>query len=52
MDLNHVTLTGVLEQDPITRFANHGIQAMHKLGIEATFENDCDKSILRPLIHS
>jgi hypothetical protein len=26
MDLNHVTLTGVLERDPITRFADHGTQ--------------------------
>src|SRR4051812_9805294 len=25
-DLNHVTLTGVLERDPITRFADHGTQ--------------------------
>ena len=24
MDLNHVTLTGCLERDPITRFADHG----------------------------
>ena len=24
MDLNHVTLTGTLERDPITRFADHG----------------------------
>jgi single-stranded DNA-binding protein len=24
MDLNHVTLTGVLERDPITRFADYG----------------------------
>jgi single-strand DNA-binding protein len=26
MDLNHVTLTGVIERDPITRFADHGTQ--------------------------
>lgn len=26
MDLNHVTLTGTLERDPITRFADHGTQ--------------------------
>ena len=26
MDLNHVTLTGILERDPITRFADHGTQ--------------------------
>lgn len=26
MDLNHCTLTGVLERDPITRFADHGTQ--------------------------
>lgn len=25
-DLNHCTLTGVLERDPITRFADHGTQ--------------------------
>jgi single-stranded DNA-binding protein len=25
-DLNHITLTGVLERDPITRFADHGTQ--------------------------
>jgi single-stranded DNA-binding protein len=25
-DLNHVTLTGTLERDPITRFADHGTQ--------------------------
>jgi single-stranded DNA-binding protein len=25
-DLNHVTLTGVLARDPITRFADHGTQ--------------------------
>ena len=25
-DLNHVTLTGVLERDPMTRFADHGTQ--------------------------
>jgi len=25
-DLNHVTLTGVIERDPITRFADHGTQ--------------------------
>ena len=23
-DLNHVTLTGILERDPITKFADHG----------------------------
>ena len=26
MDLNHVILTGVIERDPITRFADHGTQ--------------------------
>jgi single-stranded DNA-binding protein len=26
MDLNYVTLTGILERDPITRFADHGTQ--------------------------
>ena len=26
VDLNHVTLSGVLERDPITRFADHGTQ--------------------------
>jgi single-stranded DNA-binding protein len=26
MDLNHVTLTGMVERDPITRFADHGTQ--------------------------
>jgi len=26
MDLNHVTLTGTLDRDPITRFADHGTQ--------------------------
>ena len=26
MDLNHVTLTGGVERDPITRFADHGTQ--------------------------
>ena len=26
MNLNHVTLTGTLERDPITRFADHGTQ--------------------------
>lgn len=26
MDLNHVTLTGILERDSITRFADHGTQ--------------------------
>lgn len=26
MDLNHCMLTGVLERDPITRFADHGTQ--------------------------
>jgi single-stranded DNA-binding protein len=25
-DLNHITLTGVLERDPITKFADHGTQ--------------------------
>src|SRR6266581_4164958 len=25
-DLNHVTLTGILERDPITKFADHGTQ--------------------------
>ncbi len=25
-DLNHVTLTGILERDPITRFTDHGTQ--------------------------
>jgi len=25
-DLNHVTLTGILARDPITRFADHGTQ--------------------------
>ena len=25
-DVNHVTLTGMLERDPITRFADHGTQ--------------------------
>jgi len=25
-DVNHVTLTGTLERDPITRFADHGTQ--------------------------
>jgi len=25
-DLNHVTLTGTLERDPMTRFADHGTQ--------------------------
>ena len=25
-DLNHCTLTGMLERDPITRFADHGTQ--------------------------
>ena len=29
MDLNHVTLTGILERDPITRFADHGTQQVH-----------------------
>src|SRR3989442_2389904 len=28
-DLNHVTLTGILERDPITRFADHGTQQVH-----------------------
>jgi single-stranded DNA-binding protein len=28
-DLNHITLTGVLERDPITRFADHGTQQVH-----------------------
>jgi single-stranded DNA-binding protein len=26
MDLNHVTITGILERDPIVRFADHGTQ--------------------------
>jgi single-stranded DNA-binding protein len=26
MDLNHVTLTGTLERDPLTRFTDHGTQ--------------------------
>lgn len=26
IDLNHMTLTGILERDPITRFADHGTQ--------------------------
>ena len=26
MDVNHVTLTGTLERDPMTRFADHGTQ--------------------------
>jgi single-stranded DNA-binding protein len=26
MDLNHCTLTGVVERDPITRFQDHGTQ--------------------------
>ena len=26
--LNHVTLTGVLERDPITKFADHGTQVV------------------------
>ena len=26
LDLNHVTLTGILERDPITRFADSGTQ--------------------------
>lgn len=29
MDLNHVTLTGILEQDPITRFAPDGHGTQH-----------------------
>ena len=29
MDLNHVTLTGTLERDPITRFADHGTQQVN-----------------------
>jgi single-strand DNA-binding protein len=29
MDLNHVTLTGRLERDPSTRFADHGTQQVH-----------------------
>jgi single-stranded DNA-binding protein len=28
-DLNHVTLTGTLERDPITRFIDHGAQQAH-----------------------
>jgi single-stranded DNA-binding protein len=28
-DLNHVTLTGMLERNPITRFADHGTQQVH-----------------------
>jgi single-stranded DNA-binding protein len=28
-DLNHITLTGVLERDPITKFADHGTQQVH-----------------------
>src|SRR5215475_3118325 len=28
-DLNHVTLTGILERDPITKFADHGTQQVH-----------------------
>ena len=28
-DLNHITLTGVLERDPLTRFADHGTQQVH-----------------------
>jgi hypothetical protein len=28
-DLNHITLTGVLERDPITKFAEHGTQQVH-----------------------
>ncbi len=29
MDLNHVTLTGTLERDPVARFADHGTQQVH-----------------------
>ena len=32
MDLNHVTLTGILERDPITRFADHGTQQVSLRG--------------------
>jgi single-stranded DNA-binding protein len=28
-DLNHVTLTGILERDPIVKFADHGTQQVH-----------------------
>lgn len=28
-NLNNVVLTGVLERDPITRFADHGTQQVH-----------------------
>ena len=28
-DLNHCVLTGILERDPITRFADHGTQQVH-----------------------
>jgi len=28
-DLNQLTLTGILERDPITRFADHGTQQVH-----------------------
>ena len=28
-DLNHITLTGILERDPITKFADHGTQQVH-----------------------
>src|SRR5262245_35039931 len=28
-DLNHVTLTGLLERDPLTKFADHGTQQVH-----------------------
>ena len=28
-DLNHVTVTGILERDPITKFADHGTQQVH-----------------------
>jgi hypothetical protein len=28
-DLNYVSLTGTLERDPITRFADHGTQQVH-----------------------
>ena len=29
MDLNHVTLTGVVKRDPVTRFADHGRQQVN-----------------------
>jgi hypothetical protein len=28
-DVNHVTLTGILERAPITKFAEHGTQQVH-----------------------